>query len=119
MLKKQDLAEEVEKIYLLCAIYLNKNEDYQDRVNYLLKKSYYPALDAFCYASALKENGFLDIAINIACSGLELEKNKMNGEYKIYYFLYEAYMKKNETEKAYLYLIRFFKSSPKLNKKML
>lgn len=119
MLKKQDLAEEVEKIYLLCAIYLNKNEDYQDRVNYLLKKSYYPALDAFCYASALKENGFLDIAINIACSGLELEKNKMNGKYKIYYFLYEAYMKKNETEKAYLYLIRFFKSSPKLNKKML
>lgn len=116
ILKMQDMGEEATKVFLLCAIYLKKNVNYQDRIHCLLQKSFYPTLDAFCYASALKENGFLDIAINIACLGLELEKNKISCKHKIYYFLYEAHMKKNETEKAYLYLIRFFKSSPKLNK---
>lgn len=105
----------IREISMLAAINLRKEKDFKKEIDLLLIESFYPSLDALVYATELKKNGFLDLAIYAAELGVKLEKNI--NKYKLHYFLFEAYKEKNIVEKSNINLINFYKLSPDFIKK--
>lgn len=107
----------INEVLILSSICLNMDNIFQDEIIEIIKKSFYPSLDALLYASVLSENNYLDLSIEIAELGISLDKTSTR--YRLHYFLYKAYKHTNLMTQSSINLISYYKYSPDINKKHL